>query len=346
MNRYSGYFLLKEQNDDLKSIAFVLLGLLLLIIIRNWYNFYQKRFYQNENEKLNQKAKNDGLIIERYESKLKAAEKFKEKLIKKETEVLEIKQEKNNFEQKITTVLSEKEKEIKKQQEVIELQKKAYERYVDYKNVEANNTRLGAHFIKNIISQIYEDIEEVEFGYKTFLGIEYRKAKDKKKIPSIKALKNIFKLLDYNVSSLNKENIIIDEELAHINMFLELIQYLKPNTKVVFNNSLSKHQIDTIKIKPTLFFPFLENALKHGSLNENNSFISIDLKENKEKKLSYCLVNSVEQNESDTLREKPTSEFGLNALKQLIDVYYPGSKIECTPMFNGKYLAELTLSIK
>jgi hypothetical protein len=57
-------------------------------------------------------------------------------------------------------------------------------------------------------------------------------------------------------------------------MFLELIQFLKPNAKILLQDSLSINQKNTIKIKPTLFFSFLENALKHGSLNDEGSFIN------------------------------------------------------------------------
>lgn len=346
MNRYSGYFLLKEQNQELINLVFILGCLLLLLILRNTYNYHKKCSYKKKNNTINQRVQETELIIQDYELKLKNAEKIKEKIVQKENELIEIKQKKKDLEYKLNSLLNKKNDEILKQREVISQQKQAYERYVDFKNVEANNTRLGAHFIKNIISQIYEDMEETELSYKTFLGIDFRRAKRKNKIPSIKALKNIFRLLDYNVSSLKKENITINEELEHINMFIELIQYLKPNTKIIVNNSLSKHQVNTIKIKPTLFFPFLENALKHGSLNQVNSFINIDLKKNDQNNLSYCLVNSIELYQEKTLKEKETSEFGLNALKQLINVYYPGSKIKCAPLFNGQYLAELTLAIK
>lgn len=342
MNSYSE---LHDQIEMLAIIVLVLLGLLVLVVIRNWYNLYKKRTFRKKNRQLKEQLTATQIAITDYDNHLKAIKKLEATLTNKHTEIFELEQQIAAYNQKYYSTLSEKEKEIAQQKEAIDHQKKAYERYVNFKNVEANNTRLGAHFIKNVISQIYEDLEEIESGYTTFLGIQYKKGQAKKKIPSIKALKNIFKLLDYNVSALNKESTSIKDELEHINMFLELINYLKPNTKTELNNWLNKEQNNTIKIKPTLFFPFVENALKHGSLNDVNSFISIDLKENDQKQLSYCLVNSAEQALETKLNKSATSKFGLQALKQLIDAYYPGSKIEHASLPNRQYMSQLTLNL-
>ncbi|MCD8453803.1 hypothetical protein LNJ08_05305 [Tenacibaculum finnmarkense genomovar ulcerans] len=356
MNHYSTY----RQPD---VIIYILIGILILIIIRNWYNRSKKRSFREENEIINEQLNIYQTRLISYEEKIERGKKLQEKLKEKQQVIFELEQrfikekqqfktilqgkenEINNNKYKFNTILRNKEKEITAQKEGLNNQKKSYERYVDFKNVEVNNTRLGAHFIKNVMNQIHTDLEDIEQGYKTFLGIEYRKVKDKKKIPSVKALKNIYKLLDYNVSALNKTEISIEEELKHVHMFLELIQYLKPNTKINFNNSLNKQQHCTMKIKPTLFFPFLENALKHGCLNEKNSFIDIDLKENRQNELSYCLLNSAEHFSINNQNEK-SGKFGLNALKDLLDVYYPGSKMECKSISNSKYLSQLILIIK
>ena len=341
MNSYSD---LNEQIETLLSIGFILLILLLSVIIRNWYNLYKKRSFRKKNEKLKIKLENREIAFNNYNDKLKIINNLKQKEVKSQSEILNLKNELKKHKQEHYATLDNKEKEISDQKRLIDLQQKAYERYADYKNVEANNTRLGSHFMKNVITQIYEDLENAENSYKTFLGYQYKKEKDTNKIPSIKALKNIFKLLDYNVAALNNEGITLENEVKHINMFLELINYLKPNAKIELNNTLNKEQLNSIKIKPTLFFPFVENALKHGSLNENNSFINISLKENDQNLLSYCLVNSTEQTLDDN--NVITTQFGLNALKQLINVYYPGSKLKCTALPNKQYMSELTLKLK
>tara|TARA_R110000751_G_scaffold179809_1_gene286176 strand:- start:610 stop:1650 length:1041 start_codon:yes stop_codon:yes gene_type:complete len=345
MNLYSEYAELYEQIELLQTIAQVLLGLLVLLMIRNGYNLYKKRSFRKKNRQLKAQLEASQLGISKFDEQLRKTESLEKKLTKKHNEIFQLEQQMEDYKQKFYSFLSEKEKEIARHKEAINHQRTAYERFVNYKNVEANNTRLGAHFIKNVISQIYDDMEQTDNRYKSFLGINYKMGKNKNKVPPIKALKNIFKLLDYNVSALNKENTSLEEELEHINMFLDLIKYLKPNTNIKFDNSLKQEQKENIKIKPTLFFPFVENALKHGSLNNKDSFISIVLKENKNKQLSYCLVNSAEQRLDYETKIVESSNFGLNALQQLLNAYYPNSKLEHKTLPNNQYLSELTLSL-
>ncbi|QRM90771.1 hypothetical protein FG167_16500 [Lacinutrix sp. WUR7] len=339
------YSELNEQIEVLRTATFILLGLLILIVIRNWYNLFRKRSFRKKNKQLKKELEVTKLAASKYDVQLKKGESLERKLNKKHTEIFQLQQEMEDYKQKFYSYLSQKEKEIAQHKEANNHQKRAYERFVNYKNVEANNTRLGAHFIKNVISQIYVDMEETDNSYKSFLGINYKMGKNKNKVPPIKALKNIFKLLDYNVSALNKENTSLEEELEHITMFLDLIKYLKPNANIQFDNSLRQEQKENIKIKPTLFFPFVENALKHGSLNNTDSFISIVLKENKNKQLTYCLVNSAEQRLDYETKVAESSNFGLNALQQLLTAYYPNSKLEHKTLPNNQYLSELTLSL-
>ncbi|RXP54540.1 hypothetical protein EC396_09160 [Lutibacter sp. HS1-25] len=333
------------NSEKLRDLAPLLLVFIVLILFRNWYNRYKKRSYKRLNVQLNGVL--DKLQQENKDCKenLKELKIIEDKFLSKKNEVLQLKQHIEECNQKFKITLSKKDAEIAAQIEKIDHLEKAYKRYVSFKNVEANNTRLGAHFIKNVISQIYEDLEDLQSGYKTFLGIQFKIRKTKHKILPIKALKNIFKLLDYNVSALNKDNISLEEELDHIHLFLELIQYLKPSTKITLNDSLSKSQKHTLRIKPTLFFPFIENALKHGSLNEENSFITIELKENNEKQLCYCLVNSTEQAIACQNKDLGVTNFGLKSLQELLNAYYPKSTLEHKILPNNQYLSELTLSL-
>ncbi|TXD80484.1 hypothetical protein ESY86_20615 [Subsaximicrobium wynnwilliamsii] len=100
-----------------------------------------------------------------------------------------------------------------------------------------------------------------------------------------------------------------------------------------------------LRIKPTLFFPFVENALKHGSLNDKESFINITLKETEDRQLSYCLVNSTEHQDDNRFKLKNSGQFGLQALQDLLDAYYPNSNIEHRTLPNKQYLSKLTLNL-
>lgn len=345
MNKYSNYLQLKETNELLFTVLLVLLVLLFLVIARNWYNLYKKRSYKKKNKQLIQQLEIAQRDLDYFDNQLIAIEDVEKKLSRKHTEVFELENKIADYKKDFYATLTEKEREIAQQKEAIHHQQKAYERYVDFKNVEANNTRLGAHFIKNVISQIYEDLENIDKGYKNFLGFQYKIGNRKKKIPPIKALKNIFKLLDYNVSALNSEPISIEKELHHIHMFLELITYLKPNAKITLHNLLRKQEHHKLKIKPTLFFPFVENALKHGSLNDPDSFINIDLKVTDQQRLSYCLTNSTEQELINQVTPMNTNQFGLRSLQQLLDAYYPGNTLEYKALPNKQFMSQLMIPL-
>lgn len=334
-----------DEVEVLSAVVIVLLILFLLLVIRNWYNLYKKSSFRKKNKKLIQDIQSLETQLNHQVEQQHLIHGLEEKLSVKNLEILELEEDIEKYKQKFYETLSEKDREIAAHKESIDHQKKAYERYVIFKSVEANNTRLGAHFIKNVISQIYDDLDATESSYRSFLGIRYQLSKNDKKLPSIKALKNIFKLLDYNVAALNKYSISLKEELEHINMFLELIKYLKPNATIKLNNSLNISLNNSLKIKPTLFFPFVENALKHGELNQPGSFIRIDLEELTDQQLSYCLTNSAYSPSKNKLLNEITSSFGLQALKQLIDAYYPGSTLEHNAIENEQYKSQLTLKL-
>lgn len=332
--------------EFLENIILFLLAFLILFIFRNWYNLYKKRKFRKESRKLLIETNLLKSSISKQKNKLNRLQNIENSLNQKQLEFEKLKQTLEEYKKKFFSTISKTEEELARQKEQLDFQKKAYESYVNFKHVEANNTRLGAHFIKNIISQIYEDLEYTESNYKTVFGISYKRKNSQSKVPSIQAIKNIFKLLDYNVSAIHNENTTLSNEIFHIQIFLELIEYLRPNATITLNNTLELEQLNTVKIKPTLFFTFIENALKHGNLNDPKSFITIDIKEDKDNKLSYILLNSAEQKSSSIQKDlKGTSNFGLKSLNDLLKVFYPGSVLQCEALPNKQYSSKLIFTI-
>ncbi|WP_046757491.1 LytS family sensor histidine kinase [Kordia jejudonensis] len=322
------------ENETLTFLIWLLLIFLILITLRNIYNAYKKRYYRKDNNELKDHIINNQKAVSGYSRQIRDIEKLTNELLLKEQKITALKQQIHYKEKKIVTL-----------GKAINNQKIAFEKFANYKTIEANNTRLGAHFIKNIINQIYNDLEIAQTKYKTIFGIHYKIGKSSSGIPPIKALKSIFKILDYNVSALNKTHISIKTELEHIRIFLELIQYLKPSAHIKFENFLDVDQETSLEIKPTLFFPFVENALKHGRLNDEDSFISIILKKTENEKIDYCLVNSADEVPMNQIKTDIDDGFGLNALEQLIDTYYPDSSLEHYLLPNNQYISKLTLSL-
>ncbi|QHI38929.1 hypothetical protein IMCC3317_43290 [Kordia antarctica] len=330
---------LLTEDDLLLIISIVLFIAFVIAFSRNIFNVYKKRAYKKENNALKEYVVANEKAVTGYSKQLRDIEKLEKELL--------LRHEKSMFlEKELKTIKRNSEKKISTLGQEINHQQRAFEKYADYKSVEANNTRLGAHFIKNVINQVYMDLESARANYKTIWGVHYKIGKSEMGIPPIDALKNIFNLLDYNVAALNKTAISITEELKYVEMFLELIRYLKPNAKIELEDLLNDEQRSTLEIKPTLFFPFVENALKHGSLNDENSFITIKLEQNEHNKLNYSLINSAEVQLEHPVKITDTeSGFGLNALEQLINTYYPGSKLSHEALPNKQYISRLTLAI-
>ncbi|WP_298517540.1 hypothetical protein [uncultured Kordia sp.] len=322
--------------DSPKLFIAILLILVLLLFLRNTYNVYKKGFYKRENNELKEQLLKNKVALKEHQKQAINIENLQKELTLKQQRIVSLEKELKHKEHDISTLGQE-----------ISHQKQAFEKYIDYKNVEANNTRLGAHFVKNVINQIYIDLEIAQSKYKSFLGVHYKIGKSSSGIPPIKALKNIFKLLDYNVSALHQTEIAITEEIEYIEMFLDLIRYLKPNANIKLENYLNDEQKNSIQIKPTLFFPFIENALKHGNLNNEDSFVSITLNQHEQNVLKYCLVNSTEKLSLEEIQEPSeiNGNFGLNALQQLIHTYYPGSSLKHSTIPNNQYMSELTLAL-
>lgn len=329
-----------EYSDQSFIIIIFLISLLVIILIRNWCQIKKNISLKQVIKETTLQLESYKLIASNLEFQHKSIELNDEKLRNK---IYELENTLTNCKQKFYVTLKEKEKKIIELKNTIDYQTTSNERIVNLKNIEVNNTRLGDHFIKNIISQVYEDIEES--GFSKFFGIHYKPIHKKRNILPLNVLKSIFKLLDYNVSTLNIDKITLNQELEHITMFLDLIKYLKPNTTIEFNNMLEKERSDIIKIKPTLLFPFIENALKHGSLNKHDSFISIVLKEKTDNELSYCLINSIDFQDNGTIKTNVNRNFGLNSLQQLLDVYYPKSNLFHKTLPNEQYFSEFTIKL-
>lgn len=338
----NSYQQLLEQVQFLQAIVLVLLCVLLILIIRNWYNLYKKRSYRKKLklykttvESLETKLVDHNVFLERYE-RLKTLNASLH--IERETLKNRLEEADHTFNKK----LYEKEEELKQHKENFEYQRKAYERYADFKIIDANNTRLGGHFIKNVLNHIYQDLEVEEAPKFSIFGLYLSFEKPTSRALSIKALKDIFKLLDYNVAA-GREKVFLESEIHHIEIFLHLIQYLKPKAKATFQNNLPAIETEKRNIKPTLLFPFLENALKHGNLNSDHSIIAIEINQLDQKQICYSVINTCENRDKTNISEKPS--FGLTALKKLVETHYPDSQLQTKMLEDNKYMAKLILNL-
>jgi len=333
-----------SQNiDDEKAQILAILFLLFvaLLFIRNFWNWLMKRSYRSKYRRLLK-------AHEEVTPKIDALNLNQTKLLS-EKEQLEYQIDKLKHESvTIKNSFKEKEKELKSKRIS---EREAYEKKLDdfkyerifYKEslqkteVKASNTRLSAHFLKNVLFKIQESYKKQNIDkIHVFGNLFFIQKENKSELLPIDVLTKINKLLDYNVATVKEPKVSLSKEVENIKLFIDIIKFLKPNVKIT-HNFKTKYKFN---ISPTLFFPFLENALKHGNLNDKNSFINIELIIIKNT-LLYKVTNS-----SYNVKNKPFEKgFGLESLEKALNTYYKTSELDFTSNKN-EFISELTVELE
>ena len=342
---YYAYRQLVEENEFLLVLLLGCIALLLLFIFRNFYNAYKKRQYRKKVTHLSTQFSEIDQKLAEQNSQLESFEVLKQTCIEQQQTIERLQETTDKLQQTYQFDISEKERELELQKELNKHQQLALEKYVDFKTVDVNSTRLGPHFIKNIINHIYQDLETVNTSRKNLIKNPFTGNRRKVTTISIAALKNMFNLLDYNVAAVMKTNVSVEKELKYLKAFMELIRYLKPDTSVTIKTEISKEHQRKLNIKPTLFFPFLENALKHGNLNESNSYISILVAYDELGILRYKVINTCEEISLHSNALSQASPFGLSALEKLVKTYYPEGTLHYKPNPDGLFKSELKIPL-
>ena len=123
MDYYYKYLQAIEDINILEKITLILIGLLALVIIRNWYNLYKKRSYRKRNKKITAQLEANKTAIANYNKQTQKLEATEQQLADKHTELFKLNTTLEDYKQKFYSTLSEKEKEIAKQKEQLDNQK-------------------------------------------------------------------------------------------------------------------------------------------------------------------------------------------------------------------------------
>lgn len=122
------------------------------------------------------------------------------------------------------------------------------------------------------------------------------------------------KLLDYILYQVDKPNVLLVDELDHINDYIELEKVRFQDTlKVDFKK---KNINDSISIAPMILIPFVENSFKHGNITKGELKVSIQVEMNNNL-LSFEIDNT-----SKASKEASTG-IGLENIKKRLELLYP-----------------------
>ncbi|MEM8898253.1 MAG: histidine kinase, partial [Bacteroidota bacterium] len=145
-------------------------------------------------------------------------------------------------------------------------------------------------------------------------------------------------LMRYVLANHADTPIPLQEEVEHIENYISLAcMKAKWNGKIHFYRP---EKIPPIRVEPLIFTNFVENALKHGNLDDAEGFVHIHL-EVKDKDVLFSVLNSV----GKTASESPVSGIGLANVKRRLEILYPDThqlEIYSTP---ESYRIDLSLRI-
>ena len=200
-----------------------------------------------------------------------------------------------------------------------ELQNKILETQLQMKEQELHylKRQIHPHFLFNTLNTIY--------GFAL---------KQSKHTPDI--ILKLSNLLDYILYQVNKPRVSLKEEVLHIKEYIELEKIRFQDTlKVTFNTD----KIDEkIQIAPMLLIPFVENAFKHGDLDDGFLKIEIDIKVAR-KKMNFSIKNTVREAEE----KNENNGIGLENSRKRLELNYPYNYKLSNKVMNDWYIVELEI---
>lgn len=157
-------------------------------------------------------------------------------------------------------------------------------------------SQINPHFIFNTLNNIYSLIVS-------------------KSDLALNAIEKLSEIMRFTTYQTQKEHISISEEISYCNSLIDLenIRSLKPIQLELYTDLADENQ----QIPPYILFPFVENCIKHGVINdeENPPILSITCRKNNLTILSENLKNSSLKDEH--------SGIGFENLQKRLDYYFP-----------------------
>ncbi len=159
--------------------------------------------------------------------------------------------------------------------------------------------QINPHFLFNTLNNLY--------------SLVYRKSAD-----AAPLLLKLSSTLRYMLYECNEDKVPLKKEIDYLRDCIEL-QALGPDAKSRLHFDVDV-QNASVLVEPLLFINFLENAFKHGSLNEENGFIQATLRQT-----GNSIQFAVSNNKISQLHVKDTTQgIGLDNVKQRLQNVYPG----------------------
>lgn len=176
--------------------------------------------------------------------------------------------------------------------------------------------QVNPHFLFNTLNNLY--------------GLILHKRAD----ASAETVTRLSDYMRYSLENANKKSILLSDEIALINNYIELESLRLNQTKVSFTTN-----VDTtdLTLPPLLFISLIENAFKYNAdKKDTNLSINLSLNENT---LQLEIQNTFDENRT----KNEIGGLGLSNLKKRLDLYYADNYIYNVAIDNSVYKVSLKL---
>ncbi len=158
--------------------------------------------------------------------------------------------------------------------------------------------QISPHFLFNTLNNIYSLVQR-----------KSPKAGD--------AVLKLSELMRYFLKDENgKHKISMEKEIEYINNFIDLQRMRLDNPGIVSFSTAGNFKDK--KIEPMLLIPFIENAFKHGKINDEAAKIQIGLL-CKDNTIDFMIVNGKRSSQTEK-----TQGIGIKNTKRRLELLYPG----------------------
>jgi sensor histidine kinase YesM len=146
-------------------------------------------------------------------------------------------------------------------------------------------------------------------------------------------------IMQYVLYDVKEPLIRLFDEINYIQNYLDL-ERLRYGDKINSTIEIAGN-IDTLKVPPLLFLPFIENCFKHGTKNNPNIDVAINFEITENKYLIFKVENSLNKN----VNFKTTHGIGIQNVKRRLELLYD-SDFELQTIINEqKYCVQLKIPI-
>jgi hypothetical protein len=148
-------------------------------------------------------------------------------------------------------------------------------------------------------------------------------------------------ILDFVLYRCNEDYVSIEKEITLIENYIDLekLRYSENRLDILFAKNIQQSN----KISPLIILTFIENAFKHGVINETEkATIRLNL-ESKKSQIIFSIENTKPKNDFEKISDK--SKIGLTNVRKQLDLLYPKKHQLAIEETQSNYIVKLCLTI-